>query len=74
LYVLDGKEKLDISNPEKVSNGMGGFNSVLKAGVVEESSTYLLLKLQEHDDNVIYISYENTVTEFIVNLQKYKIR
>ncbi len=30
LYVVDGNEMLDPENPDKISNGMGGFNSVLK--------------------------------------------
>ncbi|NAS31359.1 alpha-amylase [Flavobacteriaceae bacterium R38] len=32
LLVIDGKEGLDPKNPDKVSNGMGGMNSVLKTG------------------------------------------
>lgn len=28
----DGKEKLDINNPEKADNGMGGFNNTFYAG------------------------------------------
>ncbi len=32
LYVIDGEEGLDPANPEKVSDGMGGMNSVLKIG------------------------------------------
>ncbi len=29
-YVVNGKEMLDPSNPDSVSNGMGGYNSVLR--------------------------------------------
>ncbi len=32
LLVLDGKDHLDPDNPDSISNGMGGFNSVLKVG------------------------------------------
>ncbi|MEM9686084.1 MAG: alpha-amylase family glycosyl hydrolase [Bacteroidota bacterium] len=32
LYVIDGEETLDPTNPEKVSNGIGGMNSVLRIG------------------------------------------
>ncbi len=30
LYVVDGKEMLDPLNPDSISNGMGGWNSVIK--------------------------------------------
>jgi cyclomaltodextrinase len=30
LLVLDGEEQVDPTNPEKVSNGQGGYNSVLR--------------------------------------------
>lgn len=32
LFVADGEEKQDPSNEETVSNGMGGFNSLLRVG------------------------------------------
>lgn len=32
LYVIDGRETLDSSNEVKVSNGMGGFNNLLRVG------------------------------------------
>ncbi len=30
IFVIDGQETLDPTNPEKTSNGMGGFNSLIK--------------------------------------------
>jgi glycosidase len=35
--VLDGKAGLDPDNPDSVDNNIGGFNSLLKAGLVEKA-------------------------------------
>lgn len=35
LLVLDGRDELDPNNPQKVSNGQGGYNSVLR--IVDET-------------------------------------
>lgn len=65
LFVLNGTEKLDPANPAKVSNGMGGFNSVLKAGHIDQSQLPII-QTANHDDNVLYISSQNTVSEYLV--------
>ncbi len=43
LLVADGAEMLDPGNPEKVSNNMGGFNSVLVAGDAKKGNVPLLV-------------------------------
>ena len=57
IYVIDGKEVLDNTNPDSVSNGMGGFNSVMKAG---NSSSVKKPRLytQSFDKKSIRISVE----------------
>ena len=44
LFVVDGKETLDSSNPETVPNGKGGTNSLLRVGGVLEHKPVLLTK------------------------------
>jgi glycosidase len=45
--VLDGKESADLANPDSVSNGIGGYNNVLKVGEAKEGS--LLISATEVD-------------------------
>ncbi len=41
LFVVDGKEILDPENPQKVSNGMGGFNSLYQISMNLDKTPFL---------------------------------
>ena len=51
--MVDGKEKTDPSNADSVSNGMGGFNSVLR---VEESGEPVQVRALTHGKNFISLN------------------
>ncbi len=40
-FLVDGSEILDPANPERISNGMGGFNSVLNIGSLHNGKKFL---------------------------------
>ena len=70
--VLDGNWKLDGNNPDSTSNGMGGFNSILKveAGNADKAP---VLFTKSHSDEGISVASENEVTEWIVVWENYRI-
>jgi len=72
LFVINGREKLDPANPEKISNGMGGFNSVLKVGIVDENK---LPKIHTaiYSSNIINITFENNVTELLATYRNFEL-
>ena len=49
--VFDGKEAADLSNPDSVSNGNGGYNNVLKVGETKEGT--LLISAMEVEGTLI---------------------
>jgi len=55
LFVADGNEMLDPSNPEKVPNGLGGTNSLLRVGT-EASAP--VLETKSFSSNKITLSVE----------------
>lgn len=67
VFVIDGKEMPDPDNPESVSNGMGGTNSILRVGdtsgakpsleTYDHAGPSVYLKT-DHPDNVIVL-WEN---------------
>lgn len=72
LFVINGREMLDPENPEKISNGMGGFNSVLKVGTIDESKLPRI-HTDSYDSNLINITYENEISELIVLYKNYEL-
>lgn len=62
LYVVDGREKQDPENEETVSNGMGGFNSLLRVGDIEKENP-ILATLDYSSSKVVFKSDapENTI-------------
>jgi glycosidase len=72
LMVLDGVEQLDPLNTEKISNNMGGFNSVMKIG--EEREPVLpYLFTESYSENSISIGCENNFDSVIVLYDNYDI-
>jgi glycosidase len=58
LLVVDGKDMLDPENKEKVSNGMGSFNSLLSLkGVYKPLAPFLYSENQE--DNTLIFNMKN---------------
>ncbi len=49
IFMIDGAEVLDPVNPDKVSNGMGGFNSLIK--ILDNSATPQLTTHSFKEDN-----------------------
>ncbi len=72
LIVADGKEMLDPANPVKISNGMGGFNSLMTVG--EQNKTQLpRIFTKSTDDNLIYIGFENNIKNIVVLYKNFKL-
>ena len=76
LFVVDGKEQLDANNPNKVSNGQGGFNSVLKIEdqsaqtpflqtSTEEGDTFTLTSEKVMEKSYVYIGNELLAAKFV---------
>ncbi len=65
LLVLDGKDHLDPNNPDSVSNGMGGFNSILKVGYIADDSLPYIYTLS-YNKKYILLGFENNITELQV--------
>ncbi|HDQ16116.1 MAG TPA: alpha-amlyase [Bacteroidetes bacterium] len=72
LLVLDGKQQLDPSLKDSISNNIGGFNSFLTVGEIEKSKIpYLFTKTFKN--NKITIGTENSPEKVIVFYQNYEL-
>lgn len=56
LFVIDGEEILDPTNEDSVSNGMGGFNSLIK---ISDNSTQPILSTLKIENNQFQINAIN---------------
>ncbi len=70
--VINGKEQIDPANAEKVSNGMGGFNSVLKIGNAD-GMIAPVLHIDEINGNNIDFTTENNPSRVIAFLNNDEI-
>ncbi len=70
LFVVDGVETIDPANPNSVSNGMGGRNSLLVVGDSEVQKPTLYTS--SFDGSEVAFSHENA-TELIVFWQNKKL-
>ena len=61
-YVIDGKWKMDSSNPDSASNGIGGWNSLLHVGEIDEIAP--VTKLKTSMDSLI-ITFDNSKGYFV---------
>ena len=70
--VADGKWMLDPNVSDSTSNGMGGFNSVMKvsAGNLDKAP---VLHTESHNETTITIASENGVTAFFVLWENYRL-
>lgn len=58
LFVVDGVETIDSSNPNSVSNGMGGINSLLVVGNSDVQKP--ILYTSSFDEDEVIFSYANS--------------
>lgn len=70
--VTDGKWMLDPANTDSISNGMGGFNSVLNVNAGDETRKPVLFT-QKFDEAVIDIGHINAVDNWVVIWENYQI-
>ncbi|NER14655.1 alpha-amylase [Leptobacterium flavescens] len=68
LMVIDGKESLDPTNPEKVSNGMGGMNSVLTVGSEAEKARITPLKIKKKGFSLKLSEEINEIFVYVNNI------
>ncbi len=66
LLVIDGKQQLDPNNSDSVSNNMGGFNSLLKAG---KPDSVFYINTISHTENSIKIGFPVKTRKLIVFYQ-----
>jgi len=69
--VRDGKWSLDPANPDSASNGMGGYNSILKIEPASKGAP-VIYTLDARDEKVL-IGSENEVTEWIILWENYRL-
>lgn len=74
LLVRDGAETLDPANPDSVDNNIGGFNSVIKAGLTDKSQLPFLYTVEyEGVENEISIKWNSKPDEFFVFWQNFRL-
>ena len=64
LFVVDGKEQLDADNPNKVSNGQGGYNSVFEVADQSNKTPFIISKIQNGD--TFSLTSENSIEESLI--------
>ncbi len=69
LFVADGKEVLDPDNSEKVSNGMGGYNSLLTVGKTDTPKPVLRTGWVEKDEIHLRLTNASQLVVFWQNEQ-----
>jgi len=73
LIVADDKEILDPENPEKISNGMGSYNSLMTIGKTDKSKLPNLFT-KSTNDNLIYIGFENDIKNYVVLYKNFELK
>lgn len=72
LLVVDGLEMLDSANPEKIDNNMGGFNSKLVLGSIDDPGSPELGTSETERDEIIVAS-ENPFNEIFIYWDNYRL-
>ncbi len=70
--VVDGTWMLDPANPDSVDNNVGGVNSLLNVGGLEQEGSPLLLTKSFDDDNIRF-ELENEPTELFVLWENHRL-
>lgn len=68
---LDGEQNHDDSNPMKVDNGFGKYNSILQIPGLQDS--FPVLNTQRSENNKITLRTQQTVKEYYVYWQNYRL-
>jgi glycosidase len=66
LFVVDGKEQLDPNNPKKISNGMGGYNSLYL--IPDKSKKKPFIISESEKGNSFILKSKNTIEAAYVYL------
>lgn len=69
--LIDGEQNHDVSNPEKVDNGYGKFNSILQIPGNEELLPVLITRKSEN--RKIYLSYLQDIQQVSVYWQNHRL-
>lgn len=66
--VLDGKELCDFNNPDSISNGMGGFNSLLKNKLSNEKELKMVCSPVNYDpeDNFYTLEFPEAIPDYLM--------
>lgn len=56
-FFVDSKEIIDPSNPDSISNGMGGFNSIIKIPVPKVGHPYLHIGKENNNGNKVTFTF-----------------
>jgi cyclomaltodextrinase len=72
LFITDGREMKDPNNPTTVSNGIGGFNSLLEIPRPDPDKVPRLFALGQENDNV-RIGFTNEPSEIFVYWQNQRL-
>lgn len=62
VFVLDGKEKRDLANPDSITNGMGNYNSIIKIPRADKSKLPLI-STEKFNRGEIVLKLLNPATE-----------
>lgn len=73
LFVVDGNEIRDPNNPDSVSNGMGGWNSVIKLPRPDKS-ILPWLTTKERSALTVTLSLSNPATEIFAYWENFRIK
>lgn len=68
LYVIDGIEMLDPNNPDSISNGMGGWNSILTIGGPDENKLPYV-STRSFNESKVQLSVNNPITKVYAYLE-----
>lgn len=72
LLVIDNKQQLDFTNNDSVSNNIGGYNSVLKIGNINNEEIPELYTIK-YTDNNIYFGLSNSYKGIIALYENHEI-
>ena len=70
LFQIDGQNTLDPSNPDSVSNGMGGFNSLISIG---ETPQDFHIQSERYDQQAIYVKCIGDCEQIFVYVDNHKL-
>lgn len=72
LLVIDGKQQLNPTNKDSISNNIGGFNSLMKIGSVNDSKLPYLFSIS-YSKNKIILGASGKIKNMIVFYQNYQL-